>query len=419
MKILVAHPAQQHSYQLATGLEKCGFLHTYATTVYYKKGNFTHLVAMILKGTYKKRAESRVCTSINTDKIQQYCEIFGLLNLLSLNVKPFRKYYKRLKYFTADQFARKVAKYAIKNKVDIVITYDDTSPLLFEILEKEAPNIIRITDMSAANLLYMREIYEKDEKLAPSFAPRLRSEREVVWDPFVINRTKREIKATQHFLVPSNFVKKSLVYSDVNDTQMHLCPYGVDLSLFDQKEYLPKGENDAIEFIYVGGVKELKGIYYLLEAFKQIPTNIAHLTVVGNFDKSDIDTKMYMNHVDFTGIVLHDSIPELLKKSDVFVFPSLGEGLSLSTLEAAACGLPLIVSENSGVNDVMIDGEEGFIIPIQSVDAIYEKVEWFVQHRNQIQIMGERARQMAFKYTWDNYYARIKEIFQKEIGTEK
>lgn len=419
MKVLIAHPAQQHSYQLATGLEKCGFLHTYATTVYYKKGNFTYLVAMILKGTFKKRAESRVCTEINSDKIQQYSEILGLLKLLSLNIKPLRKYYKRLKYFTADQFARKIAKYAIKNKVDVVVTYDDTSPLLFEILEEEAPNIIRITDMSAANLLYMREIYEKDEKLAPSFAPRLRSEREVVWDPFVINRTKREISSTQHFLVPSDFVKKSLAFSDINDVQMHLCPYGVDLSMFDQKDYFLKRENDTIEFIYVGGVKELKGIYYLLEAFKKIPKNIAHLTVVGNFDKNDIDTKAYINHVDFTGVVLHDNIPDLLKKADVFIFPSLGEGLSLSVLEAAACGLPLIVSQNSGVNDGMIDGEEGFIIPIQSVEAIGEKVEWFIQHRNQIQIMGEKAHQFAIKYTWDNYYTRIKEIFQKEIGTEK
>lgn len=418
MKVLLAHPAQQHSYQLATGLEKSGILHTYVTTVYYKKGNCTYLTALMLKGAFKKRAEYRVCNSIDQHKVKQYCEIPGLLKLLSLNIKPFRKYYKKLKYFTADKFAQKVAKYAIKNNIDVVITYDDTSPLLFEILEKQAPNIIRITDMSAANLLYMREIYEKDEILAPQFASRLRSEREVVWDPFVIDRTKREIKSTQHFLVPSNFVKKSLAFSNVTDDQMHLCPYGVDLSLFEQKEYVSKKENDTIEFIYVGGVKELKGIYYLLEAFKKLPKHVAHLTVVGNFNKNDIDTKEYINYVDFTGMVLHEDIPKLLKRADVFIFPSLGEGLSLSVLEAAACGLPLIVSENSGANDGMLDGEEGFIIPIQSAEAIYEKVEWFVHHRDRIQIMGEKARQFALKYTWNDYYARVKEIFQKEIDTK-
>lgn len=415
MKVLIAHPAQQHSYQLATGLEECGMLHTYVTTVYYKKRNFTYFTSMMLKGSLKKRAEYRVCNNIDQHKVKQYCEVLGLLNLLSIHMKPFQKYYKKIKYFTADQFAKRVAKYAIKNGIDVVITYDDTSPLLFEILEKQAPNIIRVTDMSAANLLYMRKIYEEDEILAPKFSFRLRSEREVVWDPFVINRTKREIKATQHFLVPSNFVKKSLAFSNVNNTQMHLCPYGVDLSMFKQKEYVPKKESDTLEFIYVGGVKELKGIYYLLEAFKKLPKEVAHLTVVGNFNKNDVDTKDYIKYVNFTGMVLHEDIPELLKKADVFVFPSLGEGLSLSVLEAAACGLPLIVSENSGANDGMIDGKEGFIIPIQSVEAVYEKVEWFVRNRDKIQGMGENARQFALKYTWEKYYARVQKILLKEI----
>ena len=96
MKVLLAHPAQQHSYQLATGLEKSGILHTYVTTVYYKKGNCTYLTALMLKGAFKKRAEYRVCNSIDQHKVKQYCEIPGLLKLLSLNIKPFRKYYKNL-----------------------------------------------------------------------------------------------------------------------------------------------------------------------------------------------------------------------------------------------------------------------------------------------------------------------------------
>lgn len=415
MKVLVAHPAQQHSYELATGLEKCGDLHTYATTVYYKKYNLTYLASMFLKGDLKKRAMNRSCIGFEQNKIKQYCEMLGLLKLATINIKIFKKYFEIINYYTADKFAKNVAKYVMKNDIDVVVTYDDTSPILFEILEKKAPNVIRVTDMSAANLLYMRRIYDEDLKLAPKFSNRLKSERDVVWNPFIIDRTNREIKSTQHFLVPSNFVKKSLNFSGVEDHVMHLCPYGVDLSLFGQKQYISKKDNDCIEFIYVGGVKELKGIYYLLETFKRIPTNIAHLTVVGNYDKNDIDIKDYLDFVTFTGPVLHENIPDLLKKADVFVFPSLGEGLSLSVLEAAACGLPLIISENSGANDGITDGKEGFIIPIQSVEKIYEKVTWFINNRDKIQCMGMDARQFALKYSWDNYYARIKEIFQNEL----
>lgn len=146
----------------------------------------------------------------------------------------------------------------------------------------------------------------------------------------------------------------------------------------------------------------------------KIPKEHAELTVVGNFNPSDIDIKKYLERVHFTGMILHSDIPDVLRTSDVFVFPSLGEGLSLSTLEAAACGLPLIVSENSGVNDYVSEGEEGFVIPIQNVDAIVNRVEWFYENQDRIEEMGNKARKMALQFTWDNYYEQsakaIKEV---------
>ena len=56
MKIIVAHPEQQHSYRLATALEKQGILQSYITTVYYNKYNLTWLASRILSGALKTRA---------------------------------------------------------------------------------------------------------------------------------------------------------------------------------------------------------------------------------------------------------------------------------------------------------------------------------------------------------------------------
>lgn len=412
MKVLIAHPAQQHSYRLAIALKKAGMLDKYITTVYYKNRSLTYFVSKFLKGSLKIKAENRHCTYIDDNEVIQYCEGEGLLKLVALNTRFLKKKYDQIKYNTADRFAKKVAKYAIKHHVDAVVTYDDCSPLLFEELQKKAPNILRILDMSAANILYMRNIYERDMDIVPSFANRLRKERSICWNPIIINRAEREIKATQKFLVPSNFVAKSLEFSGVKNEQIILCPYGVDVSQFSMKKF---DENQSIHtrpirFIYVGGVKELKGIAYLFDAFMEIPTNDAILTVVGSYCSSDDDIKPYLERIRFTGNILHDEVANELKNSDVFVFASLGEGLSLSTLEAAACGLPLIVTENSGVNDGISD-KEGFVIPIQSKDAIKEKVLWFINHPEKIYPMGEAARKFALLYSWDAYYERIGKIF--------
>lgn len=427
MKVIVAHPAQQHSYRLATALKNANMLEKYATTVYNKKGSLTALCAHLLRGKFRVKAESRHCDNLDDNDVIQFCELEGLIKLVALNTNFLKRHYYQIKYHTADCFARKVARYAIKHHVDAVITYDDSSPLLFEILEREAPHILRIMDMSSANLLYLKNIYEHDMELAPSFAERMRRERSICWDQDVLDRAEREIKATQKFLVPSEFVSRSLAYSGVKSEQLLRCPYGVDIAQFSPKEYkddlyiknraMPYRQR-PLHFIYVGGVKELKGISYLLEAFREIPVELADLTVVGNYCENDTDTRPYQGIVKFTGSILHSYVAEELKKADVFVFASLGEGLSLSTLEAAACGLPLIVTENSGVNDEMTDGVEGFVIPIQSKKAIQDKVYWFIEHPEMIHRMGEAAKLFAQKYTWEAYYKKVKEIFENEICSD-
>ncbi len=412
MKVLVAHPAQQHSYRLACALKNADMLSKYATTVYYKKRSLTYLVSKILKGNFKVKAQGRRCEELKDNEVIQFSEGKGLLKLLALNTRFLKKHYSSLKYSTADSFAKKAAEYAIKHKVDAVVTYDNTSPLLFEILKDKAPDILRILDVSAANPFYMRGIYEKDFELAPAFKDRLIRERRLVWDEEITSRTKREYELAQEFLVPSLFVAKTLEYSGLNTDKMHICPYGVDLKAFSPKEY-DDVKNRPVEFIYVGGVKELKGIYYLLEAFKSIPKDRARLTVVGKVNKNDEDIKPYLDYVNFTGLVLHSDMPRLLRKSDVFILPSLGEGLSLSVLEAASCGLPFIISENCGVDEGMLSGNEGFIVPIQSVDAIKEKALWFCDNPESLSKMGKSAAEFAAKYSWGDYSESIQTIFTK------
>lgn len=330
----------------------------------------------------------------------------------------FSRFYTKLKYNTADSFAQKVAHYAITHHVDAVITYDDCSPLLFEILKEKAPQILRVLDVSAANPIYMRQIYDKDTELSPTFATRLKTEMSRCWNPIILNRAKREIDSSQKFLVPSKFVSESLRYSGAEENQMLYCPYGVDVDQFSQKIYedIEKTKKRPLQFIYVGGVKELKGISYLLEAFQNIPKNKATLTVVGAFNPEDEDIQPYIDRVRFTGMVLHSEVPKLLKESDVFIFPSLGDGFGLSILEAASVGLPVIISQNSGAADIITNYKEGIVIPIQSVTAIEEAVMWLVNHPEAISSMGMLAREKVLTYTWDRYYKTAVDQIRRSLA---
>lgn len=413
MKVLVAHPAQQHSYRLAAALHRAGFLDHYATTVYYRPGSLTSLTARLLKGSIRAKAQARRCEEIPDRLVLQFCEGEGLLKLLTMHLPFLRRWYRRVKYHSADRFARRVVKYALRHHVDAVVGYDDYSSVLFTELERRAPHIRRILDVSAANVLYMRQIYEKDMELQPDFARMLRNERKIVWDPNTIERTKRELRSAQLFLVPSEFVAKSLIFSGVSPNQIHVCPYGVDIEKFSPSYEQKSAAARPLRCIYVGGVKELKGISYLLQAFADIPPEKAELTVVGSFDRAAPEVKPYLDRVKFTGPVLHSEVPDLLRAADVFVFPSLGDSFALSVTEAAACGLPVIVSRNTGAADLVTDGVEGYVIPIQSAEAIREKICFFSDYPDQAEQMGKAARALSERNSWNEYSARIASLFEQ------
>lgn len=77
-------------------------------------------------------------------------------------------------------------------------------------------------------------------------------------------------------------------------------------------------------------------------------------------------------------------------------------------LQAKACGLPLICTTNSGGEDIVREGVDGFVIPIRDVDAIKEKILWAYDHRSPCSEMGRGARENALLgNAWDDYGDRI------------
>ena len=414
-KIIIAHPGRQHSFRVASELKKNDLLFKYITTVYDKdSSHIMEIVKKFISGDNLRRANGRKNEDISDEDVIQFCEISGLIEILLARFDKKRNLYNWWQRKNSDRFGKKVAKYAIQNNVDAVILYDMNARNAFSILKEKAPNILRIMDVSAANRLYMKNVYESDFSKCPSFASMLKKERKILWDAKTVDRLMDEINLTHKFFVPSVFVKKSLQYSGVSEKRIAICPYGANFN----KSVISKIEKKEgpLEAIYVGNIAEMKGIYYLLEAAKAIDKNKVHLTVVGAYDNSEGKFSEYMKNITFVGRVTHDKVLEYLNKSDFFVFPSLGEGLSLAVLEALACALPCIVTQNSGANDAIIEGENGFVVEIQSKRALYEKMLWFDEHRALIPKMSEKAAEAIDYFNWKNHERIMIEYLRKWLN---
>ena len=133
--------------------------------------------------------------------------------------------------------------------------------------------------------------------------------------------------------------------------------------------------------------------------------------------EEDINVKDIQEYIDDNSIAylgeLKDVIP-FLEQSTVNVLPSYREGFGLVNAEAAAIGRPSITCDTNGTRDTIIDGSSGFLVKVESVGDIVEKMIYFIENPEQANIMGQNAR----KFAEENFDANIinKKIIQTVIG---
>jgi glycosyltransferase involved in cell wall biosynthesis len=96
-----------------------------------------------------------------------------------------------------------------------------------------------------------------------------------------------------------------------------------------------------------------------------------------------------------------------MRTCDVFCLPSIVEGRALVMQEAMSQGLPLLITPNTGGEDLVEEGRTGFLVPIRSPEAIAEKLTWFLNNRAAIPEMGYLAQQQAARYTWESYGTQV------------
>lgn len=406
-KIIVAHPLKQHSFHTAIALEKEGMLYKYITTTYVSKKSVTGKLLRILKGNTLKKAKSRTCKEID-NKVIQFMEIHNLIYLAMLRIpflKRFRRWYIRK---VIDSFGIKVAKFSIKNKVDAVIMYDTTALTCFRYLEKNAPNIKRILDVSMFTYKYMKKNLEED--LKKNGVVHHKEESDFLWNDKIMGERDEEINLSQYFIGASNAVKESLKYCGVNDDRIYVVPYGVEMGKF---EFIPKKEIKLpLKLLFVGQVNYRKGVHHLLEVVSSMSKDMVELYLAGGIDKNIkfLDQYKKFNNIFFKGFITRDKLPQLYQECDVFVFPSLGEGYGLVVLEALSCGLPCIVSDQVGGADAISNYINGFKYKLGNNEELKQRIEWFIDNPKKIEKMSQNARESIKHLDWNNYYKNLYKI---------
>jgi len=124
-----------------------------------------------------------------------------------------------------------------------------------------------------------------------------------------------------------------------------------------------------------------------------------------------------------TNIVIQPVVPseqmhQLFAAHDVFLFPSLMEGLPSVLLEAMASGMPVITAETCGMTDVVEDGFNGLLVPPADAVAIEQAVLRLAHSSDLRKSVGEAAQQTMSRYTWERAALKLEQLFRHVIALE-
>jgi len=199
---------------------------------------------------------------------------------------------------------------------------------------------------------------------------------------------------------PVDLIEKNKIYHKPNAVNV-LGPIG--LSLCDYP-YKPWNDSQNISFIFVARLLAEKGIYEYLEAAKIVKLKYSHVKfkIVGGLDtqnpyglsKEELDKVISTGIIEYPGFV--NNVKDYVAQSAVFALPSYyREGVPRSTQEAMAIGRPVITTDVPGCRDTVVDGVNGFLVPKWDVNALVEKMCFFIENPDQINIMGEESYKIA------------------------
>lgn len=192
------------------------------------------------------------------------------------------------------------------------------------------------------------------------------------------NRRAREMMAdVDYVLSPSSYVTNSFLTRGFKPEQIIKNVYPVDLSCFyPSTQHRPTSR--PLSIICTASLSLRKGSPFLLEAFRivrrKIPNARFLLTKIIEDSMRDILPRYSDLPIEWSPSLPKPSLAERLRNADIFVLPSLEEGLARTSIEALASGLPAIVTPNTGANDWISSGKNGEVVPIRDAQAIADAV---------------------------------------------
>ncbi|WP_446897568.1 glycosyltransferase [Clostridium sp. LBM24168] len=183
-----------------------------------------------------------------------------------------------------------------------------------------------------------------------------------------------------------------------------------------------KDEN-VIKILSVSNLKETKGIHINLEVLGKLKDKYSNVQydIIGSGDFEESLKKLVKklnleDKVNFLGRMEHKEVIKCMSNYDIFSLPSYNEGFGVAYIEAMSVGLPVIGVKGEGIEDVIVNGKNGFLVERENVESLYSTLDKLIQDKNIRVKVGLNGKSTVEKYfTWDKNAQKVIKLYDELI----
>jgi teichuronic acid biosynthesis glycosyltransferase TuaC len=219
------------------------------------------------------------------------------------------------------------------------------------------------------------------------------------------------LKSADKIFTVSNAIKNELndLWSINSDKIVHI-PNGIDLSKFYRLEKRIAKEkiglkNNKPTVIFVGHFIERKGPDRILRAI--VNNNIDVNIIFAGSGSIELNDK----RIFFKGKIFHDQLVFYLNAADIFILPTLAEGMPNAIIEAMACGLP-IISSDLGFNHEFLNNKCSILVDPQDINTLGLKINEILKDKNRLFNMSKESTRLSKQYSLDHRVDKILNLFK-------
>lgn len=401
MRTLFAFPSTAiFAQQAALALSERHALEAYFTSFAYQDGStLAHLVAALpptIRARILPQLKRRELPNVPQTLIEQR-PLWEIIRTAAHKLGADATIVDRIWDHLSHDFT-KAAGRRLSPRIGAVYCYEYTAFEAFQAADKR--NIAKILDFPSLNSRRFEELQRSEKANFPELGGRhedyfkARFERRQA-------RRDAEMAAADVIITNSSLTRSSHVEAGADPQKTFAVPYGAPPAI---STISPRMTNTPLRVVWAGTFSVRKGAHYFLDAWRSLRARAdATADVYGANTLPERLVNPLPQGMHFRGSVIRPVLLEAFEAADILIFPTLSDGFGMVATEAFSRGLPVITTNQAGVADLVVDGENGLLIQAGDSDAIAEALRWCLDHRERLVAMRDAALNTARAWQWSDY----------------